>query len=142
MPVQSIDEIIETFRLRPHPEGGFFKRIYTSALVADAEVLGQYPSSRNLSSAILYLLPAGTFSALHSIKQDETWHFHSGSPLEITEIHADSRSTKTLLGHKYEQDEKPVHTVFGNTWFMAKPISKIGYSFVSCLPQLCRSSFL
>ncbi|MGE3288638.1 MAG: cupin domain-containing protein [Pseudonocardia sp.] len=54
----------------PH-EGGRFRRTY-----ADAH-----------SSAILYLLVAPEFSALHRLTAAEAYHWHAGSPLRLLLLH-------------------------------------------------------
>ncbi|MDR0826596.1 MAG: cupin domain-containing protein [Desulfovibrio sp.] len=62
--------------MQPHPEGGFFVSSYRSE--AGIAVPG-YNGTRPFSTAILYLLPKGDFSALHRLRQDEVWHFYRGT---------------------------------------------------------------
>jgi len=67
--------LIETLGLAPHPEGGFYRRVFDSTLVGT--------DGRQQSSAIFFLLLGGTVSRWHRVDADELWHFHEGSPLEL-----------------------------------------------------------
>lgn len=67
--------LIDTLQLAPHPEGGFYRRLFESGLKG--------ADGRPQSSAILFLLPAGTVSRWHRVDADELWHFHEGSALEL-----------------------------------------------------------
>lgn len=68
-------ELIRELQLVAHPEGGYYRRMFTSSQV-DA-------TGRALSSAILFLLPGGIASRWHRVDADELWHFHEGAPLEL-----------------------------------------------------------
>ena len=68
-------ELIRQLQLVAHPEGGYYRRMFTSTqLLADG---------RAASSAILFLLPAGAVSRWHRVDADELWHFHEGEPLQL-----------------------------------------------------------
>ncbi|PJI47079.1 MAG: cupin [Pseudomonas sp.] len=67
--------LIDTLQLAPHPEGGFYRRVFESSRVG--------ADGRSQSSAILFLLPAGIVSRWHCVDADELWHFHEGSSLEL-----------------------------------------------------------
>lgn len=88
------NEIKTQLRLEPHPvEGGFFRRTYTSPGSVELERGG-----RNLSSAIYYLLEAGTFSELHVLDSDEIFHFYYGDPVEMLQLYPDGSSAVFTLG--------------------------------------------
>ena len=72
-------EWAEALRLRPHPEGGFFRETYRAdELIQGSALPGRYEGeARAFSTAILFLLPPGTFSALHELRSDELWHYHA-----------------------------------------------------------------
>ncbi|VGO21532.1 cupin domain-containing protein [Pontiella sulfatireligans] len=80
---------INELELERHPEGGWFRRTYTSELSI---------GSRPAMTSIHYLLEAGDFSALHRLKQDEQWHFYSGEPLMLHMISPDGALSATKLG--------------------------------------------
>lgn len=63
--------------LAPHPEGGWFRRTWTSPVLVDTDH-GPRPSA----TAILYLLDA--VSARHRVRSAELWLWHSGSAVELT----------------------------------------------------------
>ncbi|MDH0292280.1 cupin domain-containing protein [Pseudomonas sp. GD04087] len=67
--------LIDTLQLAPHPEGGFYRRVFESGLKG--------ADGRPQSSAILFLLSASTVSRWHRVDADELWHFHEGSALEL-----------------------------------------------------------
>lgn len=87
-------EIKKLLRLEPHPvEGGFYRRTYTSP--------GQVQLPRGLrpqGTAIYYLLESGTFSEMHVLESDETFHFYLGDPVEMLQLYPDGRSAVVLLG--------------------------------------------
>jgi predicted cupin superfamily sugar epimerase len=71
---------VDRWRLGPHPEGGFFRETYRSAL---RTVPAGWPGERALATAILYLLPAGQESAWHRVRGDELWLWQGGAPMEL-----------------------------------------------------------
>lgn len=90
-------EMATRLQLSPLPgEGGLFRRTY-----ADER-----------SSAILYLLTADDFSALHRLPSPELWHFHSGAPLAMLLLHPDG------IGETAELDplKRPQLVVPGGVW--------------------------
>lgn len=125
-----VNDIIKKFDLQPHPEGGHFKRIYTSELTCQ---VGDKEKESPLSSAILYLLERHEFSAVHKITQDETWHFHAGSPIELVHISESASYRCITLGCDYENGHLPIYTVPGKHYFFARPMSsEHHFSLVSC----------
>src|SRR5262249_34295305 len=73
--------IVQALGLMPHPEGGFYRETFRSPLQIQSPL---HAGARNASTAIYFLLPAGTFSALHRVRgSDELWHFYAGDPLEL-----------------------------------------------------------
>ncbi len=76
------DEIKQLLGLEPHPvEGGFYRRTYTAP---GAVELAQ--GVRPTSTAIYYLLEAGTFSEMHVLDSDEMFHFYLGDPVEMLQL--------------------------------------------------------
>ena len=64
-------KIIEHYELKPHPEGGWFKRTYSSQ-----EKIKLARGERICGSSILYYLSKGEKSRLHFLDSDEAWYFH------------------------------------------------------------------
>lgn len=74
--------------LDPHPEGGYFRRVYTAPSSA---------GTRAHASSILYLLPAGSVGHLHQLKSDELWFYQKGRCLTVTQIGVDGVVTKNRV---------------------------------------------
>jgi len=129
---QPAHEIISRLGLQPHPEGGFYAETFRSHL----KVTLPDGRERSAGTAIHFLLPAGSFSALHRVSSDETWHHYQGSPLELLLIHPDGRAVMLLLGGDLSRGERPHAVVPAGVWQGARPLSaKVdggGYSFVGC----------
>ncbi|MEX0316184.1 MAG: cupin domain-containing protein, partial [Allomuricauda sp.] len=69
--MNKVDYLIEKFKLRPHPEGGYFKETYRSLGEIEQRALSKvYSDKRNYSTCIYFLLTSDTFSAFHKINQD------------------------------------------------------------------------
>ncbi len=121
------DEIIRHLHLLPHPEGGFFKETYRSA----ETLTTSDGKTRNVSTAIYYLLENENKSHFHRIQSDEIWHFHQKDPLEILMIEQGELIVKTL-GNNLARGEVPQVVVPAGRWFAARVKNASGYSLVSC----------
>lgn len=104
-------------KLEPHPEGGWYRRVYESDLKGE--------DGRSLLTSIYYLLEASDFSALHRLKSDEQWHFYAGSPITIHELDLAGNPVSTELGAGVFQ-----HTVKAGVLFGATVAQ--GYALVGC----------
>ncbi|MDR0934005.1 MAG: cupin domain-containing protein [Burkholderiaceae bacterium] len=127
------EAIVRQYKLKPHPEGGFYKETYRSEAIIPVHALPEgYPGPRNTSTAILYLLKEGDFSALHRIRQDEIWHFYLGGALHLVMLSPDGDYMEVLLGKDVAAGERVQYIVPAGWWFGAKPVSGVPYSFVGC----------
>jgi predicted cupin superfamily sugar epimerase len=97
----SVDALIARLQLQPHPEGGFYRRVFQSTDSWPPSSLparfyekdrgggdGRSPDdtttmTRHASTHIYYLLRRGERSMYHRICSDELWHFYGGSSLEV-----------------------------------------------------------
>ena len=68
--------LAEQLDLQPHPEGGWYRETYRSAVTFRPE---GYAGPRAAATGIYFLLPPGEFSAWHVVTSDELWFLHSGS---------------------------------------------------------------
>jgi predicted cupin superfamily sugar epimerase len=64
--------------LEPHPEGGWYRRTWTSP--AD---VGTPNGDRPGATLILFLLPPGEASAWHTVTSDEIWLWHGPDPVVL-----------------------------------------------------------
>ena len=77
--------MVRRLDLQPHPEGGYFRETFRSPLrltLPDGRV-------RAASTAIHFLLPAGTYSTWHRVRSDEVWHHYDGAPLRLYRLGLD-----------------------------------------------------
>jgi predicted cupin superfamily sugar epimerase len=71
--------VVRRLGLQPHPEGGYYRETFRSPLriaLPDGRV-------RAASTAIHFLLPAGSWSTWHRVRSDEVWHHYDGAPLRL-----------------------------------------------------------
>jgi predicted cupin superfamily sugar epimerase len=124
---------IETLKLRPHPEGGFFRESYRSAETISREHLPpRFSGDRVFSTAIYFLLEGADFSALHRIKQDEVWHFYDGGPLTVVSIGPDGTLFLANLGRDAAAGDVLQHVVPAGHVFGSRPRHQGTFSLVGC----------
>jgi predicted cupin superfamily sugar epimerase len=124
---------IERLQLRRHPEGGYFRETYRAQeAVARAHLPARFTGDRALSTAIYFLLEADDFSALHTLKQDEGWHFYEGSSLLIHVIDAGGRHSEVRLGRDISRGEEPQAVVRAGWVFGAVVAEPNTYALVGC----------
>jgi predicted cupin superfamily sugar epimerase len=124
---------IATLGLAPHPEGGFFRETFRApSLVSTPQ------GERAASTAIYFLLPAGTFSALHRVRSDESWHHYDGDPIALHTIGDDGIHAVVRLGRDLATGERPQHVVRAGVWQAAVPLGApgapgVGYALCGCI---------
>jgi len=94
-------EMIKKLDLKPLPEeGGYYRETYRSSIKPLAAKLFDIDSGsdRALCTAIYYLVVPESFSALHKVKSDEMFHFYSGDPIEMIQIHEDGKLQRFAMG--------------------------------------------
>ena len=121
-------ELIATLGLETHPEGGFYRRIYTStSVVAPTDNRGLRPSL----TGIYFLLTSETFSRWHQVHSDEAWHLYEGGPVELYEadlsVHLMERH---VLAPVNDMHQGPVHVVPAGRWQAAKCLAP--YALIGC----------
>ena len=112
------EEIIDFFGIKPLPdEGGYYVETYRAAEKLTGSVLPQrYAKTRNISTAILYLLTPETFSAMHRLKSDEVFHFYLGDPVTMLLLGTDDYSQIVTLGQDILNGQKIQQMIPGGTW--------------------------
>ena len=114
-------ELIRELQLAAHPEGGYYRRLFTSA-VRDAD-------GRAASSAILFLLPGGVVSRWHRVDADELWHYHEGAPLELLVAQTPDQVHSERLG-PVMVDQLPQRVVPAQAWQAARSLGD--FTLVGC----------
>src|ERR1041384_2177920 len=106
--MSSVERIIESLGLKPHPEGGFFcETVRGDPLPVALPGRG----SRAASTAIYFLLRARDFSALHVVSSDEVWHHYAGDALEVHCFDRERRHRRVRLGGDLATGQRPQHVV-------------------------------
>lgn len=124
-------QIVEKLNLKAHVEGGYFHETFRdhSVTLSKSHLPPQYKVDRPVSTAIYFLLPAGSVSKLHRIPCAETWHFYLGEPITIVELNEKDGSVQlTCLGPNLMENEQPQYTVPPNIWFGSFPSKDISIS--------------
>ena len=118
---QTARQIIETLGMQRHPEGGWYVETFR-------DVDG--PDGRARSTAIYYLLEAGDQSHWHRVDALEVWHWHAGSPLQLS-ISADGATSHTIeLGPDIVSGQRPQGIVPTDAWQAAQSLG--AWTLVGC----------
>ena len=106
----SAEEIIKLLDLKPHPEeGGFFSETYRSGdKIAELD--------RCFSTTIYYLITPNTYSAMHRVKSDETFHFYLGDPVDQLQLYPDGSGKIVTIGNNLVAGERPQVLVPRGVW--------------------------
>ncbi len=124
------EDWIRRLALAPHPEGGWYRRYYTST---NHQHYPSHNATRPSASAIYYLLKAGEFSAFHKIKSDEIWHYYTGTTqLRIYVLTSNGNLEIRQLGT--ENGALPQQVIPAKTFFAVElsGISAADYALVGC----------
>jgi predicted cupin superfamily sugar epimerase len=116
--------VVGALGLSPHPDGGFFRETFRAPLAVDAP-----QGTRAASTAIYFLLAAGSFSALHRVRSDEVWHHYDGDPVELYTLRDDGEPSVVRLGRDLARGDRPQVVVPAGVWQAAVPV---GERFALC----------
>ncbi|RZL96278.1 MAG: cupin domain-containing protein [Variovorax sp.] len=128
-------ELIDTLRLQPHPEGGWYREVFRSASrVTSAD--GR--PSRDALTSIYFLLEASQRSRWHRVLSDEVWVHLEGVPLALWTCDAALRTAPAhvRLGPVDLHGTRPQHVVPAGQWQAARPIvahTRGDYSLAACM---------
>jgi len=119
--------------LEPHPEGGWFRRTWTSE---HAFRPPGYPGERPPATAIYYVLGPGEESSWHQVRSAELWLHHQGGPLLLrvggTGETPGDEITDVVLGAQLDAGHQPQVLVPAGCWQSARPLTD-GEVLVSCV---------
>ncbi|MBD0736322.1 cupin domain-containing protein [Streptomyces sp. CBMA29] len=123
--------------LEPHPEGGWYGRVYSSPVeVAVPGLDGVRPTA----TLIHYLLSPGERSAWHRVRSDELWLWRRGGQLLLRQggtgdapQESGASASTTLLGPGHDHPVTHLQALVpAGTWQSAEPAQKHEV-LVSCL---------
>lgn len=121
----------ERLGLEAHPEGGWFRRLYTSDRPIDTEN-GPRPSA----TAILFYLDEGEVAAWHRVSSDELWLWHGPGQLDV-DLAGDGESpqpgTVQRLAAPGTHDSVVQLLVPAGVWQRSTPVPGTGGVLSSCI---------
>jgi predicted cupin superfamily sugar epimerase len=124
---------IETLRLEPHPEGGYFRQTYRSDVMVAREALpAGFGGARAASTTIYFLLEGENFSSFHRLRSDEVWHFYTGSSLTVEVIEPAGSRSSLLLGDDSDAGHVFQAVVRAGCWFASHVADWKGWALVGC----------
>ena len=114
-------DLINKLNLQAHPEGGYYKETYRSKGIIETSSLSQdIEGERNYFTTIYFLLAKNQFSAFHKIKQDEIWHFYSGTTLLLHTINKEGEYKLVRIGQDLNNEEYFQYVVPAGTLFASE----------------------
>ncbi len=116
--------VVARLHLSPHPEGGYFRETYRSALTTTPPA---WPGPRALATSILFLLPAGVRSAAHRVRGEELWLWQGGGPMAL-----DIGTATHVVGPDLDESHELQCLVPAGTWQSATPATD-RWSLVACV---------
>ncbi|HEX6429968.1 MAG TPA: cupin domain-containing protein [Niastella sp.] len=133
MSTRTAEYWINRLQLATHIEGGAFKEIYRSPVLAPLAALpSSFTGDRSFCTSIYFLLQQHQFSAFHKIKSDEVWHFYYGDPLIVYEIDQQGHMIEHRLGCDPDNNESFQCVIAAGNWFAARLAPGGNYSLVGC----------
>lgn len=114
----SAEAIIRHYKMVPlADEGGFYVETYrANETIAQEALPERYSDARAHGTSILYLLTPDSFSAMHRLKSDETFHFYLGDPVEMGRLYPDGTSDIITMGHDIAAGQMVQVTVPRGVW--------------------------
>jgi predicted cupin superfamily sugar epimerase len=121
MPELDVQQIIRALNLQPLPmEGGLFRESYRSPEFIPTGALPEryLREAKPFGTVIFYLLTdqPDSFSALHRLLTDETYHFYLGDPLEMTLLYPGGTAAHVTLGQDILHGQQVQWTVPQGVW--------------------------
>ncbi|MFP4169164.1 MAG: cupin domain-containing protein [Desulfonatronovibrionaceae bacterium] len=130
---KNADYWIKELGLAPHPEGGYFKRMFCSPESFGRPPAPRFDGDRPFYSAIYYLLRSGQFSAVHRLKNDEIWNYCSGNPVRIFSLDQNRGLCKQDIGPDPGAGQTFMLRVPARAWFWGLPLDgNADFSLVTC----------
>ncbi|WP_215904614.1 cupin domain-containing protein [Parasphaerochaeta coccoides] len=121
-------DVISRLGLEPlEGEGGYFRPL--SPFLS--------PQGEKIGSGILYLMTTASWSSLHLLSADESWHFAAGDPVEQLLLEPDGSWSVRILGADIMAGHIPAAMVEKGRWQGSRPYpgGEAGWSL--CTAVMC-----
>lgn len=126
--MKSAQNIIDTLKLEPHPEGGYFRRVYESEQTGP---IGPNKATRFLLTCIYYLLTdKSPIGHLHTNRSNIIHFYHGGAPITYTLVPPSGELRRETLGSDLAQGQKLQLLVSGG-WWKASQLESGEYGLIS-----------
>ena len=89
-----MQDLIDKYKLVPHPEGGFYAVVYESEQSVKSPVVNK---DRKAITHIYFLLLKGQVSLFHKFDHDEIWNFYEGDPIKLIKYNG-SKVEEDIIG--------------------------------------------
>ena len=89
-----MQNLIDKYKLVPHPEGGYYAVVYESKQSVKSPVVNK---DRKAVTHIYFLLLKGQVSIFHKVAHDEIWNFYEGDPLKLIKYNG-SKVEEDIIG--------------------------------------------
>jgi len=109
--------LIDSLGLKLHPEGGYYREVYSSPISVDT---GDGRKEISALTTIYFLLPGGECSRFHRLKSDEVWHYYEGDELELFLVDREDYVLRRRLVGPVVPDRKPVTVIPAGSWQAAR----------------------
>jgi predicted cupin superfamily sugar epimerase len=117
--------VIDHLGLEAHPEGGWFRRTWTSTTTVG-------DGTRAAGSSVLYLLQHDERSHWHRIDATESWQHAAGAPMRLSTWEQGDRAVSSwTIGPDLLDGQVPQHVVEPTSWQSARSLG--AWSLVVCV---------
>jgi uncharacterized protein len=122
------DDLINQLELKPLPdEGGFFREVHRSP----AGIM--LPRGhRPFVTSIYYLITPKSFSRLHSVLQEEVFHFYMGDPAEMLQLSPTGELVRIEFGPDFKKGQTVQHVVPPNHFQGTRLIGNGKWALFGC----------
>ena len=124
---------LDKYQMIQHPEGGYYKEVYRSGEILNADMLsGRYNGKRNISTMIYFLLEGEQISLFHKLNSDEIWNHIDGGAVKIYLLDQSGKLSEIVIGKKTDSGTMLHSVIREGTWFAAELEDKESFVLVTC----------
>ncbi|HEY1969134.1 MAG TPA: cupin domain-containing protein [Pseudonocardia sp.] len=133
-------ELAAVYDLRPHPEGGWYRRTWTAPDSIRRILPDGTERVRAAATLILFYLDPGECSAWHRVASDEVWIWTGAGPISVqlgghsntpSDNNPNNNNPVTVLGPDPRAGHQPQLLVPAGVWQRTLPSTEPGLA--SCL---------